>query len=226
MQITTRCLTGTSSRQPTITSAFACPGIPGYLFIEGRPCDVSAAVCSLVTVYSEPCVVPSDECSMLLSRCSPLHHHVHEGKWVQCLHGLYRGDVGLVCGHNRSEADVTIAFIPRIPEKAPGSAKCKRLGRPEPCKWTAAEVKAMWGKRVCKLLEEDYWLNNERYKSGLVIKYLPPASVVIADPPLDIGPFISTKYISNLPFFSSVGYRNTQTLIQVGHRVKVIAGEQ
>jgi hypothetical protein len=146
---------------------------------------------------------------------------------VRCLHGLYRGDVGLVCGHIRSsDADVTIAFIPRIPEKASGSAKRKRPGRPEPRKWTAAEVKAMWGKRVREISEVDYWLNNERYKSGLVIKYLPPASVVIADPPLDIGPFILTKYISNLPFFSSVGYRNAQTSIQVGHRVKVIAGEQ
>jgi hypothetical protein len=226
MQIATRCLTGNLSGRPTIASAFACPGIPGYIFIEGRPCDVSAAVRGLVTVYGEPRLVPSDECSMLLSRRSPLHRRVHEGKWVRCLHGLYRGDVGLVCGHNRSEADVTIAFIPCIPEKASGSAKRKRPGRPEPCKWTAAEVKAMWGKRVCKLSEEDYWLNNERYKSGLVIKYLPPASVVIADPPLDIGPFISTKYISNLPFFSSVGYRNAQTSIQVGHRVKVIVGEQ
>jgi hypothetical protein len=101
---------------------------------------------------------------------------------------------------------VTIAFIPHIPEKALGSAKWKRPGHPELCKWTATEVKAMWGKRVCKLSEEDYWLNNERYKSGLVIKYLSPTSIVIADPPLDIGPFILTKYISNLPFFRSVGY--------------------
>jgi hypothetical protein len=226
MQITTRCLTRTSSGRPTIVSAFTHPSIPGYLFIEGRPCDVSAAVRSLVTVYGEPCLVPSDKCSTLLSRCSPLHRHVHEGKWVQCLHGLYCGDMGLVCGHNCSEADVTIAFIPCIPEKALGSAKRKRPGCLELCKWTAAEVKAMWGKRVCKLSEEDYCLNNKRYKSGLVIKYLPPTSVIIADPPLDIGPFILTKYISNLPFFSLVGYRNTQTLIQVRHRVKVIAGEQ
>ncbi|KAN0128229.1 hypothetical protein V8E53_013995 [Lactarius tabidus] len=226
-QIATRCLTGNSSGRPTIASAFARPGIPGYLFIEGRPCDVSAAVRGLVTVYGEPRLVPSDECSTLLSRRSPLHRRVHEGEWVRCLHGLYRGDVGLVCGHIRSsDADVTIAFIPRIPEKASGSAKRKRPGRPEPRKWTAAEVKAMWGKRVREISEVDYWLNNERYKSGLVIKYLPPASVVIADPPLDIGPFILTKYISNLPFFSSVGYRNAQTSIQVGHRVKVIAGEQ
>ncbi|KAN0139302.1 hypothetical protein V8E53_002803 [Lactarius tabidus] len=226
-QIATRCLTGNSSRQPTITSAFACPGILGYLFIEGQPCDVSAAICGLVTVYGEPHLVPSDECSMLLSRHSPLHCRVHKGESVQCLHGLYCGDVGLVCGHIRSSnADVTIAFIPCIPEKALGSAKCKMPGRPEPCKWTAAKVKAMWGKRVCEIAEVDYWLNNERYKSGLVIKYLPPASIVIADPPLDIGPFILTKYISNLPFFSLVGYQNAQTSIQVRHRVKVIAGEQ
>jgi hypothetical protein len=138
---------------------------------------------------------------MLLSRRSPLHRRVHEGEWVRCLHGLYRGDVGLVCGHIRSsDADVTIAFIPCIPEKASGSAKRKRPGRPEPRKWTAAEVKAMWGKRVREISEVDYWLNNERYKSGLVIKYLPPASVVIADPPLDIGPFILTKYILTFLF--------------------------
>ncbi|KAN0137707.1 hypothetical protein V8E53_004463 [Lactarius tabidus] len=147
MQIATRCLTGNLSSRPTITLAFACPGIPGYLFMEGQPCDISAAVRGLVTVYGEPHLVPSDECLTLLSRRSPLHRHVHKGEWVRCLHGLYRGDVGLVCSHNRSsEADVTIAFIPRIPKKASGSAKRKRPGRPELRKWTAAKVKAMWGK--------------------------------------------------------------------------------
>ncbi|KAN0128004.1 hypothetical protein V8E53_014181 [Lactarius tabidus] len=201
MQIATRCLTRNSSGQPTIVSAFTCPGILGYLFIEGQPCDVSAAVCGLVTVYGKPHLVPSDECLMLLSRCSPLHHCIHKGKRVRCLHRLYCGDMGLVCGHNHLEADVTIAFVPHIPKKALRSAKCKRPGCPELCKWTAAEVKAMWGK--------------QRYKSGLIIKYLPPASIVIADPPLDISPFILTKYISNLPFFSSVG-----------HQVKVVISEQ
>jgi hypothetical protein len=181
----------------------------------------------MVTVYSEGCVVLSEESVTLLSCCGPLSRRIHGGKWVQCLHGLYCGDMGLACSHNRSlEAEVTTAFIPCIPKKASGSAKCKRLSCLEPCKWTATKVKAMWGKQVCKLLEDDYWLNNERYKSGLVIKHLPPASIAIADPPLDIGPFFSTKYISNLPFFCSVGYRTTQDSIKVGHQVKVVVGEQ
>ncbi|KAF8258743.1 hypothetical protein EI94DRAFT_1707713 [Lactarius quietus] len=188
-QIATLCLTGNPSRQPNIASVFARPGILGWIFIEGQPIDVTGAVHSLVTVYREQWLVPPEQHLTLLSRRSPLSRTIREGEWVRCLHGLYRGDIGLVCGHNgHSNNEVIVAFVPRIPEKASGS-KRKRLASPEPQKWTSDQVKAVWGKKT--------------YKSGLVLKHLPTASVaLLTSTPSDIDS------------------------IKVGQRVKVLSGEQ
>ncbi|KAF8267702.1 hypothetical protein EI94DRAFT_1801345 [Lactarius quietus] len=127
------------------------------------------------------------------------------GEWVRCLHRLYRGDIGLICGHDgHSDNEVITAFVPRIPEKASRS-KRKRPAHLEPRKWTSDQVKAVWGKKVKKISkdEEEYEFLGEMYKSGLVLKHLPTTSVaLLASAPSDIDS------------------------IKVGQRVKVLSGEQ
>jgi hypothetical protein len=106
---------------------------------------------------------------------------------------------------------VIAAFVPCIPEKgsgsvALGSAKCKRPGCLEPHKWTTDQVKVVWGNKVPNISKEqdEYKFCHKTYKSGLVIKHLPPASVAIAKVPVDIGPFVLATYISKLSFYSSI----------------------
>ena len=197
--------------------------------MEGRPCDVTDAVRGLVTVYnSKRWLVPPEERKTLLSPRNPLSSSICEGEWVRCRHGLYRGDIGLVCGRDPfSETEAIVAFIPRIPDKGSSSVpKRKRLARPEPQQWYADRANAMWGVKVRKISDEEYQLKHETYKSGLILKHLPPASVAIANAPLDIGPFLSATYVSHLPFYSSLVLRCAQNTIKVGQRVKVLAGEQ
>ena len=228
-QIARRCLTdGDASLRPAIASVFARPGIPGFIFVEGRPCDVTAAVRDLVTVFRGRWLVPPEERATLLSRRNPLSRDVSEGEWVRCRHGLYRGDIGLVCGHDpSSEAHVIVALIPRIPDGPPSSVpKRKRSARPEPRKWSADRAKAVWGEKVRKISDEVYELKHDTYKSGLVIKHLAPASVAISDAPLDIDPFLSAPYVSNFHFYSLLAFRYAQDTIKVGQRVKVLDGEQ
>ena len=157
-----------------------------------------------------------------------MYREIRDGTWVHRRHRLYRDDIGLVCGHDySSEAELIIAFIPRIPHKSSGPAsKRKRPARPEPRKWSADQAKAVWGDKVRKVSDEEYELKNETYKSGLHIQHLPPASVAIADAPLYIDQFLSTHYLSTLPFYSSVVFRFAQDTIKVGDRVKVLDGEQ
>jgi transcription elongation factor len=73
--------------------------------------------------------------------------------------------------------------------------------------------------------QDEYKFCHKTYKSGLVIKHLPPTSVAIAEVPVDIGPFVLATYISNLSFYSSIRSRNTQDTIKVGHQVKVVISE-
>ena len=112
---------------------FAHPGIPGYIFLEGDPSDVTATTRGLVTVYkSRPRLVPTEHQTVLLSRRNPLSRCIHDGEWVCSQHGLYRDDTGIICGHvPSSDAEVIVAFIPQI-EKTTGSAKRKRVSRPLP----------------------------------------------------------------------------------------------
>ena len=147
---------------------------------------------------------------------------------MRCRHGLYHGDIGLVCEHDKSsEAELIVAFLPRIPDKPTRLApKCKRPTCPEPQIWCAYQAKAVWGEKIWKITDEEYKLNHETYRAGLILKHLPPVSVVISEPPQDIGSFLGAIFITKLPFYSSVAIRFTRDTIKVGHRVKVVDGEQ
>ena len=71
-------------RRPSIASVFAHPGIPGYIFLEGIPLDVAAALDSLVTVFkTRPCLVPPEHQTALLVPCNPLSRRIHISEWVR-----------------------------------------------------------------------------------------------------------------------------------------------
>ena len=221
-------MTTTSPPRPAIMLAFSCPGILGFVFIEGQPCDIADAVHGLVTVFQQRSLVPSEEHSMLLSIQNPIYHDIPEGEWVRCRHRLYCGDIGLICEcDNSSKAELIVAFLPQIPDKSTSSApKCKRPMCPKPRKWCTDLAKAVWGEKVQKISDEEYKLNHETYKVGLILKRLPPASVAISNTPQDIGPFLAAPFLANLPFYSSVAFHFAQDMIKVRHWVKVTGGEQ
>ena len=226
-------MTGDLSHQPGIASVFARPGIPGCIFLEGRLNDVTAALKGLVTVYkAPPRFVPPSERGTILSPRNPLSsiHSICGGNWVRCLHGLYRGDVGLVCEvDSTSEASVVVAFLPRIPDRTVVPAKRKRgAARPNPRLWFPSQVEAVWGKSRVRRFPEDkytYEFDHETYRTGLIIKPLPPVSIVVASAPPNVGPFIESVYISKLPFFDSMTRRYAQDSINIGQRVQVISEE-
>ena len=135
-----------------------------------------------------------------------MYCEIRNGTWVRRHHRLYHDDIGLVCRHDySSEVELIITFIPRIPNKSSGPAsKRKLLVCPEPQKWSADQAKVVWGDKVWKVLDKEYELKNETYKSGLHIEHLPPVSVAIADAPLHIDQFLLSQYLSTLPFYSTV----------------------
>jgi hypothetical protein len=154
--------------------------------MEGLPHDVAAAVDGLPSVYhnTQPRLVPSDQCVSLLSRLnpSPQSHPVHDGQWVTCKYGLYRNDVGIVCGQRPSyDSEVLVAFVPRIPIKSPerhssGTAKRKRVAQPEPRVWSVDQVETTWGSsQVRQISDDEYEFRRETYKSGLLVKHLSPS---------------------------------------------------
>ena len=207
---------------------FARPSIPRHIFIEGRLLDIIAALKGLVTVYNtQPRLIPPDQRVALLSPRNPLSSgaSICGGEWVRCLHGLYRGDVGLVCNNDLTrEASLTVALVPWIPANAVTSTK---RTRPDPRRWSANQLEAVWGKRhVRRISTDEYEFGHETYRSGLVFKHLPPASVVVVDAPTDIGPFAEAPYIGALPFRDSLARRYAQHSITVGQWVRVISGEQ
>ena len=208
---------------------FARPGIPGHIFLEGRLIDVTAALKGLVTVYNtSPRLIPPDQRVTLLSNRNPLSSgsSICEGQWVRCLHGLYHGDVGLVCSNDLTrEVSMSVALVPRIPDRAVVSAKRKRAN---PRLWFASQVKAVWGEHRVRMTPNafEYEFGGETYRTGLLIKHLPPASVVVVVAPDDMGPFAQSAYIHGLPFFDSMARRYAQYSIIVGQRVQVISGEQ
>jgi hypothetical protein len=212
---------------------FARPGIPGCIFLEGRLIDVTAALKGLVTVYkAPPCFVPPSERGTLLSPRNPLSstHNIRSGDWVRCLHGLYRGDVGIVCDvDSTSEASVVVAFLPRIPNRTVIPAKWKRGStRPTPRLWFPREVEAVWGKSRVRRFPDDsytYEFDHEIYRAGLIIKPLPPVSVVVTSAPPNAGPFVESPYISKLPFFDSMTWRYAQDSITIGQQVQVTSEE-
>ena len=221
-------MTGNLSCRQSIVSVFACPGIPGYIFLEGDPSDVTTTTRGLVTVYkSRPRLVPAEHQTVLLSCRNLLSRHIHDNEWVRSRHGLYRDDIGIVCGHvPSSDAEVIVAFIPRI-EKTTGSAKHKRVSRPLPRRWSAHQVEATWGQsQVRRTSNDEYEFGGDVYKSGLVMKCLPPASLAVANAPSDISAFATVSCIVNSPFFSSMTRQSVQESIKVGQQVQVVSGEQ
>jgi hypothetical protein len=72
----------------------------------------------------------------------------------------------------------------------------------------------------------EYKFGHKTYRTGFLIKSLPPASVVIADAPNDIGPFVRSPYITQLPFFDAMTRCYAQYSLIIGQQVQVISGEQ
>jgi|SRR6266702_329114 len=129
MQIGRRTILGNSLHRPDIASVFTHPAIPGYIFLEGSLFEVGHAVQDLVTVFNHiaPRLVPLEQRVALLSPHNPLSCPIKEGQWVHCLHGLYRGDIGFVCGHDPTrDMETIVALAPRIPEKTTRTAKWKK----------------------------------------------------------------------------------------------------
>ena len=62
-------------------------------------------------------------------------------------------------------------------------------------------AKAVWGKKVWKISGNEFEMNHETYKSGLILKHLPPMSVTVSNPAWDISPFLSAPFILDLPFY-------------------------
>ena len=157
--------------------------------MEGVPSDVAAATKDLVTIYkATPRLVPPEHQTAPLTPHNPLSRPICNGDWVRCRHGLYRNDIGIVCGHvPSSDAEVIVAFIPRLKEKTTGSTKNKRVSRPEPRRWSARQVEASWGKsQVRRISDDEYEFGHSVYKSGLVMMHLPPTSLRVASAPNDI----------------------------------------
>ena len=188
-----------------ISSVFACPGIPGAIFLEGNPFEVRHAVEGMVTIFhhTPPRLIPLGDWDILLNRRNPMLRPIKEGEWVRCLSGRYRDDIGFVCRRNPTcDEDIMVAFVPCIPDQR--LHKRKRGGRPEPRKWWVDQQEAVWGKLCVRLIsDEGYEFRSERYWSGLIIKQITSASLVnIQGSPNDLGPFTSAAYIRNLLSFT------------------------
>ena len=121
-----------------------------------------------MTIYRQQWLVPLEEHSTLLTFWNPLYHEICDSKWVHCCHGLYRGNIGLVCEHNNSsKAKLIVTFIPCIHNKHPSLAqKCKWPLHPELQKWSTDWAKAVWGNKVWKILDKEYKMKDETYTSG------------------------------------------------------------
>ena len=114
-------------------------------------------------------MVPLEERSRLLTFWDLLYREFCDGKWVRCRHGLYHDDIDLICEHdNLSKAELIVTFILRIPKHSGSAQKCKQPGHPEPGKWSTDWAKAVWGNKVRKILDEEYELKDETYKSCYV----------------------------------------------------------
>ncbi|KAN0141162.1 hypothetical protein V8E53_000918 [Lactarius tabidus] len=160
------------SLRPHIMSAFTRDGLPGYIFVEAQQHEVMAVMVTLVTILnSEPYLVPSDHCIALLKPQSSL---IQEGKWVQCLQGLYHSNYRFVCRYSPlSELDLLITFILRIPEPSPWSTKQKRVAWLVAHTWSALEIEAVWGpSRIQKKSGDEFVFRHKDYSCSLLMKHL------------------------------------------------------
>ena len=66
----------------------------------------------------------------------------------------------------------------------------------------------------------------ETYKSGLIMKHLPPMRITSANAPDDIGPFARASYIYKLPLFAALVHQFAQDSVKVSQWVRVVIREQ
>jgi hypothetical protein len=227
-QIYRRCLEPSRVQPPAITSAFARPSIPGYVFIEAF--DVKAAchaVKGFVTVRNQQpqFIAPTEYTGILSSR--PLSStRIEIGQWVRCLAGRYRDDVGYVYETNvSSEWNVIVVFVPRIPQSG---GKRKRDGRPTPRVWTAEEVTQQYGNRKVKVLGPNKFIfGGCTYEDGLAMEQTSLSYLrALEHSPQNILPFVQSAMIRSHPAFSPCLRRFVQDSTQVGDRILVSSGEQ
>ncbi|KAI0260334.1 hypothetical protein BC834DRAFT_973476 [Gloeopeniophorella convolvens] len=230
-RIASRCLSPTESRPPLAAAVFARRGIPGHLFIEGPLPEVERARRGLVGfMLGKPTLVPPHERAALLATRSPVGTLVKEGRWVQCLEGLYRGDTGYVCEYDpSSDIDSVVTLVPRVPDSAisrSDSGTRGRLARPEPKVRTGPELITLLGPRRVKEVDPGrYKLRSDIYQDGLVLKSFPSQSLRILEVvPADIGPFILAPCIRERFDFSGVLLRHVQDSLGTGDRVMVERG--
>src|ERR1700761_5544763 len=117
-QICRRCLAPSEIHPPAITSAFARPSIPGYVFIEALDIEEAKhAVKGLVTVHDQqPRFIAPTEYVGILSARPHSSTQIEIGQWVQCMAGRYRNDVGYVYETDISNQwNIVVVFVPRIP---------------------------------------------------------------------------------------------------------------
>ena len=213
-----------------ITTAFAREGIPGLVFLEGELPEVAKAVRGIYNVISKfpPRLVPLEQRVALLAPRNPLSGPIEVGHWVKCLHGLYRNDVGFVCGRRPyRDAETIVALVPRIPEKTDQTAKRKRGIRPEQRSWSCEQLEAVWGpSQVRRISGDEYKFGGQNYDSGLVLMPLPSASLEKVDTaPNDLRPFFRVPFIRDMPTFLPWLHRLAQDSIKPGQRVKVESGD-
>ncbi|KAH9019731.1 hypothetical protein EDB85DRAFT_2153546 [Lactarius pseudohatsudake] len=230
MQIAQRTSLGDKPPVADIASVFACAGIPGLIFLEGNLTEVTRAVRGLVTVFTHlaPFLVPLEQHVALLSPCNPLSRPIKAGQWVRCLHGLYRNNLGFVCGHDPSwDTETIVALVPWIPEKTTRTAKRKKVARPEPRSWSAEQLAASWGtSKVQRTSSDEYIFSREKYRSGLIVKQFSPASLVnVKSGPDNLLPFLRVTFICNTPSFAPWIHRSAQDAIKPGQLVKVESGD-
>ncbi|KAF8263029.1 hypothetical protein EI94DRAFT_1879950 [Lactarius quietus] len=197
-QICRQCLEPSEIHPPAITSAFARPSIPGYVFIEVF--DVEAAV-------------------------HAVKGFVTIGQWVRCLAGQYRDDVGYVYKTDiSSQWSVLVAFVPQIPQSG---GKRKRDGRPAPHVWTAAELIQQYGNGKVKVLGSNKFVfGGSTYEDGLVMEHVPLSYLhALEHSPQNITPFMQSNMIrSHSPFHPCLKHF-AQDSTQVGDRILVVSGE-
>jgi hypothetical protein len=217
-----------------IASVLARDGIPGYIFLEGTHLAAKQAVAGLVTVLSPtPRLIPIEQRTALLANRNPLSRNINEGQWVRCRHGLYRDDVGFVCGRRESfDLEIIVALVPRIPNRSDkhvsGTAgKRKRLSRPLPRPWSPVQVATEWGDaKVQSISSEEFTFLGETYESGLIMKHFAPDNLVIVNSsPSNFKSFLAASSIRRRPSFAPWLHRFAQDSLQPHQRVRAESGD-
>jgi hypothetical protein len=224
--------TNLTSLRPSadIMLAFACAGIPGFVFLEGKLPQVTRVVRDIFNVLNNetPCLVPLEHRCALLAPQNPLAGPIKVGQWVRCLHGLYRNDIGFICGHYPyQDVETAVALVPRIPKKTDQTAKRKRGFRPEPWTWSCEQLEAAWGMSQVRWIEgSKYVFRRQNYDSGLIIMILPAASLMKVDSaPNNLLPFLLAPFICDMPTFTPWVHQFAQDSIKLGQWVKVESGD-